>query len=189
MRFISDQKLTTADLKRKAGRQTIVLRNVETSFWSESRRYTEFDYADTPETRRMRSEIVAINARLAQPRIQMIDRPPGLDLNKREMRRCFITSEDGEERFDRGGRLWGGFWPNIPKDRRRDIHIDGQRIADIDFVSMYVRLAYLRAGLVPPDGDLYAGILPEALEARYRAAVKICVFSHAVHRQALQPPP
>lgn len=175
VRFVSDQKLTAADLERKAGRQIIVLRNVETSFWNESRRYTEFEYADTAETQRMRREMATINARLARPRIQVIDKPPGLDLSQREMRRCFITGEHGEERFDRGGRLWGGFWQNIAKERRHHLHIDAQRLADIDFVSMHVRLAYLRAGLTPPDEDLYAGILPEALEARYRPAIKVCV--------------
>jgi hypothetical protein len=44
---------------------------------------------------------------------------------------------------------------NLKKDRRANIRINGEPIADLDFKNMFARLAYARVGQEPPPGDLY----------------------------------
>ena len=69
----------------------------------------------------------------------------------RELRRSFnlpARTPLGVERFDLGGRLFGGFWQSLEKQRRRSIRLDGELIADLDFAAMFLRLAYLEVGEV-----------------------------------------
>jgi hypothetical protein len=49
----------------------------------------------------------------------------------------------------------GGFWMNLKKERRANIRINGEPIADLDFKNMFARLAYASVGQEPPEGDLY----------------------------------
>ena len=71
-------------------------------------------------------------------------------------------------RFDRGGRLYGGFWQYMPKTERHRIRINGDPVSIVDFRSMNAHIAYSLAGATPPDGDLYA--VPGL--AQYRPEVK-----------------
>jgi hypothetical protein len=75
------------------------------------------------------------------------------------------------QRFDQSGRLFGGFWQGLERERRRHIRIEGETTAYLDYASMFLRLVYAQAGEAPPAGDLYA--IP-GLE-RHRAAVKVAV--------------
>ncbi|MCQ1571739.1 hypothetical protein NFO65_13485 [Neorhizobium galegae] len=59
-------------------------------------------------------------------------------------------------RFDRGGRLYGGFWQYMPKTERHRIRINGDPVSIVDYRSMNAHIAYSLAGTTPPDGDLYA---------------------------------
>jgi hypothetical protein len=56
-----------------------------------------------------------------------------------------------------GGRLYGGWWQTLPRERREHIRIDNEAVANVDFSAMYLRLAYAKEGYRPPpgDGDLY----------------------------------
>ena len=104
------------------------------------------------------------------------DGGPPVATATREVRRCFNLPPDApedERRFDLGGRLFGGWWERFPKDRRAAIRIEGEPIADLDFKAMFVRLAYLEAGLAPPldaTVDLYA--LPGFSGEQQREGVK-----------------
>jgi hypothetical protein len=75
------------------------------------------------------------------------------------------------QRFDLSGRLFGGFWQGLQRDRRSGIRIDGEPVATLDYSSMFARLAYASKGVQPPMGDLYA--MP-GLEG-HRGAVKLGV--------------
>jgi hypothetical protein len=83
----------------------------------------------------------------------------------------FVIHEDDPERqrFDLSGRLFGGFWQGLQRQRRVGIRIEGEPLATIDYSSMFARLAYASKGLQPPAGDLYA--IP-GLEG-HRDAVKL----------------
>lgn len=72
-------------------------------------------------------------------------------------------------RFDRGGRLVGGFWQNMKKIERHRLRIKGEPVAEVDYRSMNAHIAYALAGLDPPPGDLY---MVPGLE-RYRSDVKM----------------
>jgi hypothetical protein len=113
----------------------------------------QIDYEDTEETRQLRAGIERINAFLMAADIRLLDRPH-IDTQMRALRRRF-QSPDGSARFDRHGRIYGGFWQNMPKEDRALLRIDGEPIADLDFSSMFPRLAYAEAGLEPPSGDIY----------------------------------
>jgi len=58
--------------------------------------------------------------------------------------------------YDRGGRLFGGQWQTMPRAARfKLLRMDGEPVVNVDFCEMFVRLAYARAGIAPPPGDLY----------------------------------
>lgn len=124
------------------------------------------DYKDTPETTAMRAEMDRVNRYLNYQRIELYGEHQG---DIRLFRSFMLRSETDPHRFDLHGRLYGGFWMNLRKDLRTGLTINGETIADLDYVSMFPRLAYLRVGLEPPRGDLYD--IP-GLE-QHRAAAKI----------------
>jgi hypothetical protein len=76
----------------------------------------------------------------------------------RQMHRVF------NDDFEFGGRLLGRWWQTLPRDRRKDIRIDGsaagnrtrlELVVNVDFSAMHLRLAYAEAGKRVPHGDLY----------------------------------
>jgi hypothetical protein len=96
-----------------------------------------------------------------------------VDVHDRTLRRLFVIHEGDPlgQRFDLSGRLFGGFWQGLQRERRSGIRIDGEPVATLDYSSMFARLAYASKGVQPPTGDLYA--IP-GLEER-RDAVKLGV--------------
>src|SRR5262249_9895907 len=123
-------------------------------------------YLDDDTTRRCREELREINARLRSAEITF-DRSVyerAVDVRARQLYRHFSNGS-----FESGGRLFGGFWQNIPKNvRLRGIRIEGERVEGRDYSQLNPRLAYSVAGAVPPPGDAYT--LPN-LE-QYREGVK-----------------
>lgn len=115
------------------------------------------DYPDTASTIAMRDELGRQNAFLAAADIGFVDDGLGVvnPFDRRQTRR-FVVHDDDAPRFDLGGRFFGGFWQNLKGSRRGGIRIAGERIAVVDYSSMFSRLAYARASAVPPPGDLYA---------------------------------
>ena len=51
--------------------------------------------------------------------------------------------------------MFGSWWSNLPKVHRQHIRIDGEPVDELDFSSMFVRLAYGSLGLQAPEGDQY----------------------------------
>ncbi|MCR9056309.1 MAG: hypothetical protein NXI02_03160 [Rhodobacteraceae bacterium] len=112
------------------------------------------DYADTPETCRMRKEMETINAALGNAEITL----DGRSLGPIHLVRLFWTGSPDEEFFDKHGRLYWGPWQHLPKAKRHGLKINGQSIVELDFKSMFPRLCYHLAGMPQPDGDLYEGV-------------------------------
>ena len=42
----------------------------------------------------------------------------------------------------RGGRLYGGFWQNLPREERVNLLIDGEATAELDYVTLHPRILY-----------------------------------------------
>jgi hypothetical protein len=127
---------------------------------------TLVDYADTEETLQLRAEIEEINAFLATQRIELDGEPQAAIMLTR---RFMLRNASDPHRFNLHGRLYGGFWQSLPARRRPGLTINGEQIADLDYASMFPRLAYAKVGAEPPEGDLYA--IP-GLEA-HRGGAKI----------------
>jgi hypothetical protein len=92
------------------------------------------------------------------------------------MRRYFsLVDGDRAKAWTQNGRLFGGFWLNLERSRRSNIRIEGERVADLDYASMFARLAYAHMGGDPaPQGDLYdlTGLLRGYDKEKHRDAVK-----------------
>lgn len=52
------------------------------------------------------------------------------------------------ERWERGGRIYGGWWMHVPNEERRHIRIDGEPVTEWDYGRLHPSLLFLRAGLV-----------------------------------------
>lgn len=106
-----------------------------------------------------RAEMERINAFLAKADLKLLPEAntPEVVTARRHLIRYFKLSPFAADRkqtarFDLAGRLFGGWWQELPSGHRQAIRIDGEPIADLDFASMFLRLAYLKAGIAPPDG-------------------------------------
>lgn len=122
-------------------------------------------YADTEGTLKLRKEVEEINDFLNTQDITLDGEPQG---TIRLTRRFLLRTPSEPHEFKLHGRLYGGFWQNLKRERRDGLRINGETIADLDFTSMFPRLAYAKVGVEPPEGDLYA--IP-GLE-NHRAGVK-----------------
>ncbi|WP_157085309.1 hypothetical protein [Methylobacterium sp. Leaf99] len=86
---------------------------------------------------------------------------PKVCTEDRTMCRIFTTMDALDIRWDLNGRLFGGYWQNLRKDRRQHLRINGEPISDLDYKNAFARLAYIHMDQKPPEGDLYdlTGIL------------------------------
>lgn len=174
-------KLRPEHFGQAEGRETISLSRSARDYVAGTVERETLDYVDTPETIRYRAEMATINAAIRKADLRMVaDGGPLVATSIRDLRRCFNLPPDapeGKQRFDLGGRLFGGWWGNLAKDRRHAIRIEGEPIADLDFRAMFVRLAYLEAGVTPPgdNEDLYA--FPGFSEADQREGIKKTVLA------------
>jgi hypothetical protein len=168
---VRDLGITLADFGRDEREEVLVLtRRAGTSAAKSTDR---INYQETTDTKALRDEVRRVNAFIASADIGFIDDglSPHVDPHERLLKRRFVLPlGEYAERFDRGGRLFGGFWTNLASGRRQNIRIEGEQVADLDYSSMFARLAYAHIGAAPPpSGDLYA--IP-GLEG-YRSGVKL----------------
>lgn len=139
---------------------------------------SNIEFQDTPEIERIRLGMSRLNSFLAAADLEFI--PDGLGIvdtiHDRTLSRRFVVLNDQATRFDQVGRLSGGFWTNLEKDRRGNLRIQGEPIADLDFEAMHPRLAYLMLGEDWPPGDPYdlTGLLDgyDHTNKDHRGAVK-----------------
>jgi hypothetical protein len=186
--MVQEAGVTLADFGRLLNEEVISLsRKRKIGDWRESRIERDWiDYTDTAETNAMRDDMRRVNAWLERASITFVDDgAEPVDVHDRTLRRLFVIHEGDPlgQRFDLSGRLFGGFWQSLQRERRSGIRIDGEPVATLDYSSMFARLAYARKGVQPPAGDLYA--IP-GLEG-YRDAVKLGVnallFDQQTRRQ------
>jgi hypothetical protein len=174
--LIKEHEVTLEDLDEGAGHEIIILSRPKRGHWDEGERI--IDYEDTETTRRFREELRSINAWLARADITFdgnASRRP-VNVHARQLRRQFTLG-----RFDRGGRLFGGFWESLPKlVRREGIRIEGEQVIGLDYSQVNPILAYHVAEAEPPTEDAYT--LP-GLE-KHRDGVKklfnAMLFKHPV---------
>lgn len=140
-------------------------------------------YLDTPDTLAMRDEVRELNAWLALANVGFADNGMGqVDIGQRRLRRYFTVPPGATPRFDLGGRLFGAFWTNLERSRRRtSLRIEGEPIAEVDYSALFIRLAYAGLGVQLPVGledDPYAiAGFPDGHRASLKMAVNAFLFS------------
>ena len=148
--LIERHGVTFGDLKLSEAEEVIILKRAKRGFWDEGER---IEYNDTPTTRRLRGEVRAVNSWLQKADIWFDptahDKP--VDARARRLFRYFANAN-----FKSGGRLFRGFWVNLPKSARLNgIIIEGESVVGLDYAQLNPMLAYAEAGCEPPSGDAY----------------------------------
>ena len=131
-----------------APRETIVLRSADG---------LPIDYRETDRTFELRRDVEDHNAFLSDFEIgidhpDIVDEPNGflrvqgcwLDPRRGSYRRIF------KGRFCCGGRWYGPWWQNLPKDVRPGLLINGEATAELDYRACHLRLLYAQRGLALP---------------------------------------
>lgn len=172
-----------ADLKRfrlasehfawEHGIETIHLSVTTRDYSRQTRSVEPIDYEDTKETIQFRTEMTRLNEFLSAAKFGFLDDggPPVLTTHRDLVRYFKLSHADEPPRFDLGGRLFNGWWQDLSSDRRSNIRIRNEPVADLDFSAAFLRLAHIEVGAIAPDGDLYANI-PGIDGLRYRAGLK-----------------
>ena len=152
------------DLTRLPVEEVIILKRTKESYWDGG---GLVEYKDNRTTNKFRREVNQINEWLEEADIsfdQYYDPNGSVDETDRHVKRYFCNG-----RFDHGGRLFGGFWQPLGKQRRREgILIQGEKTVTLDFGQMAPRILYSMAGEEPSQDDAY--LLPGF--EKHRAGVK-----------------
>lgn len=154
--LIRSLDLELEDFGERPAEEIIILKRSTDpdDYWDEGGR---IEYPDTNDTRALRAELEAVNEWLFAAEIGFSSRVQTrsgslVDDRDRQLLRIFNLG-----RFDRGGRLFGGFWQPLSKhERLAGITINGERIVELDYGQAGTRIVYGLAGQQPPEGDLYS---------------------------------
>jgi hypothetical protein len=86
--------------------------------------------------------------------IRMLNDPDpykqAIDFSRKHLYRVFL-----DRRLDLGGRFYGPWYQNIPKEYREHILINGIPTLELDYSALHPNLLYYFAKANPPAGDLY----------------------------------
>lgn len=128
----------------RADEEVIVLKNEQGK---------NIEYEDTPETDRMRQVVRNYNEllsrhfidirRLDKPQIELTDGSMlTIGPSRQQVHRVFNRSS-----FDCGGRFYGPWWQQCPKEWRREIFINDAPTIEQDYASLHIALLYARRGV------------------------------------------
>ena len=162
----------------------------------DNQKRVNLQYTDTDDTNRMRANLSKINWCLSRCRIALeIPKSEFNQLNERlkcsddktpinfaqkYLRRIFT---DG--RFDRGGRFYGGWWQNVPKEYRPFITLDWKLTCEYDFSQMNPHLAYMKVGKHLGEEDAYSRVFGEENREIVKRAFNAML--NATHRLSRAP--
>jgi hypothetical protein len=127
------------------------------------------DFVETEETKRMTENLKVINRALdkwaillyvTNEELQLINErmkknpDPGkrgpIDFTNKRLRRVFNNSS-----WDQGGRFFGGWWQNVPREYRKYIRLDDKHVVECDYSGLHINMLYALKKLPMPDGDVY----------------------------------
>jgi hypothetical protein len=108
------------------------------------------DYAETAETRRLRSHLDRLNSLLADTEIVLADGKRVQPWGKK-LYRVFNNGS-----FEQGGRFYRAEWQSLPKEERKGILIDGSPTVERDYSGMHVKMLYKNAADIDYRDDPYA---------------------------------
>jgi hypothetical protein len=126
----------------------------------------DIEYKDTPEIIQMRDNVRFINEKLKQhaillyitddelkklnKRLKKDPKKGPIEFSKKRSRRIFNNRS-----FEQGGRFYGGWWQNVPREYRHYIMINDKDVVELDFSGLHVNMLYAMKKLPMPKGDVY----------------------------------
>jgi hypothetical protein len=146
---IQEFKLCLDDFDLDLNQETIVLKKAKEGHW-DTGQFEKYD--DDERTRAYRDQLRPINEWLQKATIEYI---PAFEAAKVIDTRDLVLRRYFNESFDRGGRVFGGFWINMKRKEREGIVIDGMDTVTLDYSQMILRLLYSHAGVNPAFDDGY----------------------------------
>jgi len=139
-----EARISTFDIGFHKNHETVVLRD-------ENKKNIE--YEDTLETHQMRDFLEHYNNMLRQTHIdcshldQRYVSSSDRKINLVSQQNKFIKRIFSRRSWTQGGRFYGGFWQNIPKEHRKYIRINGERTVEIDYSAIHITLLYSMKGI------------------------------------------
>jgi len=166
--------------------ETIILKaKNDNDYWSKSKP-VEFD--DNELSIRYSNELSSINEFISKADITYAEdefgRSGSVRIHDRKLRRVFTGGDEG---FNKCGRLFGGFWLDLPREQRLSrLRINGQKVVSLDYGQMIVRLAYGHVEQPCDMEDAY-DIAPYGI--KYREGFKKLISSMLFSRKAIKRKP
>ena len=125
---------------------------------------------ETPETLQMRENLGIINKALSKhwydleiPDEELSDLQKRLAddleneriirMDQRSLHRVFNDPE-----LQTGGRFYGGWWQNIPREYRQHLAVNGKTMVELDYSNQHPSILYAQEGVIRP-ADCYSGVL------------------------------
>ena len=180
------------DIDFDVAREVIILREKFEDEEGNSRR-VNLDYQDTGYTNRIREQLLAYNKLLRETFIDIptLSEPfvvRNIEKGKRQgqeqrisigpdnkhVHRVFNGNET--DNWSKGGRFYGGWWLQIPKELRRDIYINDEPTVEVDYKALHPNL--LLNDPVYDPYDLGTLVLPDIIRTlpEQRGVVKSLVL-------------
>jgi hypothetical protein len=136
--------------------------------------------SDTTETTQMRENLNLINNALSKhwydleiPDQELSDLQRRLSddqENERTIRmdQRFLHRVFNDPDLQTGGRFYGGWWQNIPREYRPQLAVNGKRMVELDYSNQHPSILYAQEGVIRP-ADCYSGVLsPSQLSDEFR---------------------
>ena len=152
--LIKRVKIKPEMVERVPNIETIILRKYD----FKKNKSTDCPYHDSPERKAWRNSLVAYNNLLRKTHIDVFNAPldgipckQGARAKRRgkKPRRVMITQYEkfvrrifNNERWDHGGRFYGGWWQRIPEVWRTRIRIWNNLVTEIDYKGLHIALLY-----------------------------------------------
>lgn len=145
IKLFEQAKFGLEDIQPTPDRECIILRDSKKK---------DIEYEDAAITHRMRADLRQYNQLLTDTFIDIpsLNTPiitkqgDGGDIritqNHKFVRRIFHNGS-----FEQGGRFYGGWWQNIPKEYRQKIYINDNPTIEDDFSALHIMLLYAKQGL------------------------------------------
>ncbi|MDB9881299.1 hypothetical protein OAC67_04070, partial [Planktomarina temperata] len=162
--------------------------------------------SETAETERMRSNLERINKALSRHwcdleiqddtltdlQRRLAGDPAGERTIRMDQRSLYRVFNDPE--LQTGGRFYGGWWQNIPKEARKHLVVNGKKMVELDYSNQHPSILYAKEGIARPD-DCYSDVinpysLPKAVNRKQlRKAVKTAFNAMLNSQKPLKRPP
>ena len=152
-----EHKVVLPMIRRDETEEIIILKDTEKK---------QIEYEDTDATRQMRENLRLINRNLDRHAtllyakdselealntiIRKDPKKGAIDFTKKRLRRIFNNGS-----WEQGGRLYDGWWQNVPREYRHYIRLNDKDVAELDFSGLHINMLYAMAKQPMPKGDVY----------------------------------